>query len=402
MHRDECPANRKRKGLYSWLNPLRGVCTVALPRLIVATTLVLAGCAAPHRSPERPPVPQVSENTWRQVDADIVAASRAAAAPSGNYGSGFMESWRNRVRQRTEEDFIPWYTSYWTQQWLAIKLGWYKLSDGEARNSATQRLAAYLQEQYNERVLAPVATEVAPDKIRRRATALYVRLLGEQLQGIPRRRGVPQDQFEWRLRTIPAISLAPPKPYHASLHEIIDTDPLAGLPAYEALIAQTDATAGAVVAASADAKISPMAEQIAEKLVARLAVSGSASAAAAAVGGVPGMVISLGAAGFGAIAHETARPALEAQLRETLNAALDERWHSLMEDPATGVMAGVHHISAQIEGSLSKTHMPSAEAGRASPEAPFSDEEAIPDDAQDDAAGDDDGPLEDWPGREPQ
>ena len=105
------------------------------------------------------------------------------------------------------------------------------------------------------------------------------------------------------------------------------------------------------------------------------------------------MVISLGAAGFGAIAHETARPALEAQVRETLNSALDERWHSLMEDPATGVMAEVHHISAQIEGSLTKIHMPSAEAGPASQDAPFSGEDAIPDDAQDDAAGGD-GPLE--------
>jgi hypothetical protein len=46
---------------------------------------------------------------------------------------------------------------------------------------------------------------------------------------------------------------------------------------------------------------------------------------------------------------------MEAQLRENLNAALDDMWLSLVEDPATGVMAGVYALSEQIEGSLAKT-----------------------------------------------
>jgi hypothetical protein len=86
--------------------------------------------------------------------------------------------------------------------------------------------------------------------------------------------------------------------------------------------------------------------------MAKLAISSGASAAAAAVGGVAGMVISLGAAGFGVIAHENERSEMEAQLREELNPALDDMWHSLMEDPVIGVMGGVNHIAEQIEGSV--------------------------------------------------
>ena len=95
-----------------------------------------------------------------------------------------------------------------------------------------------------------------------------------------------------------------------------------------------------------------MARQASEKLLSRLAISGGASAASAALGGVAGLVISLGVAGFGVIAHENERPEMEAQLREILSTALDDMWHNLMEDPATGVMAGVYYISGQIEGSL--------------------------------------------------
>ena len=156
-----------------------------------------------------------------------------------------MESWRSRVHQRTEADFIPWFTGYWTQQWLAIKVGWYKLSAGEERQiRAVKRLAAYLQEQYHDRVLAPVAKEIDPDLVREQATKLYVQFLGEQLQEIPRRYGVPSDQFDRRLKDIPAIALAPHPAHSASLYQIVHADSIAKLPAYVALIDQIRKDAG--------------------------------------------------------------------------------------------------------------------------------------------------------------
>ena len=98
-----------------------------------------------------------------------------------------------------------------------------------------------------------------------------------------------------------------------------------------------------------------MAQQVSEKLATRLITSGGASAAAAVVGGLPGVIISLGAVGFGAIEHEKDRPELEALLRENLNPVLDDMRRDLMEDQATGVMAAVSSLSKQIEGSLAET-----------------------------------------------
>jgi len=46
---------------------------------------------------------------------------------------------------------------------------------------------------------------------------------------------------------------------------------------------------------------------------------------------------------------------MEAQLREGLNGALHDMYLGLKHDPATGVMAGVLHISGQIEGTLAQT-----------------------------------------------
>ena len=322
---------------------------------IVALLVILAGCATSQRAPDpRPPV-YVPESTWQQVDRDIVAASTAARRPAGNYARGAMKAWLASVRQRTEADFIPWYTGYWTQQWLAIKVAWYKMSAGQEEDPAVERLAAYLQEQYQERVLGPVAREIDPDVVRGHATKLYVQLLGEQVQGIQRRYDVPLDQFDRRLKDIPAIVLPPPAAQRASLYQIVHALPISDLPAYAALLAGIRKDAGGAGAGPSNARISPVAKRASEKLIARRAASGGASAAAAAVGGLAGAVISLGAAGIGAIAHEKERPEIEAQLRQSLNAALDDMWRSLMEDPATGVMAAVHHIAAQVEGSLTRS-----------------------------------------------
>jgi hypothetical protein len=228
--RDPAVRMARFAALRALANRLYGTATGRLRWLLITLIVGLAGCATSGRTPDPMPPVYVSERTWWQVDSDILAASRAAMIPAGNDARRFMENWRSRVHKRGEADFIPWFTGYWTQQWLAIKVAWYKLGAGEGKDPAAQRLAAYLQEQYRERVLEPVAREINPEVIRAKATQRYVRLLGEQLQAIPRRYGVPPEQFDRRLEDIPAIALAPPAAHNASLYQVVHADPLDTLP----------------------------------------------------------------------------------------------------------------------------------------------------------------------------
>jgi hypothetical protein len=134
-----------------------------------------------------------------------------------------------------------------------------------------------------------------------------------------------------------------------SLYEIVTTDQISALPAYKALIRQTREAGREAGVGLSKTRISPVAMQVSEKMVNRLAISGGTSAASGLVGGIAGAVISLGAAGFGAVFHESERKLIETQLRETLNDSLDDMWHLLMNDPNTGVMAGIYLVAAQIE-----------------------------------------------------
>lgn len=329
-----------------------------LRSLIVALMLVLAGCATPNRGHEVAAPVLVPESTWRQVDVDIVAASQDATAQAKTYARGSMEYWRGRVYERTEANFIPWFSGYWTQEWLSIKVTWYEVSKGAEADSAAKRLAVYLQQQYHDRVLDPVAKETDPDAVLGQATEFYVQLLSKQLQDIAQRHRVPQDQFDRRLNNIPAITLAPPPARSASLYQIVHADPMAKLPAYVALNDRIHNAAGGSGAGSSDAVISSVAKKTSERLEAQFASRGAAGAAAAVAGKVAGLFISVGVAGVRAIVHEGERPEMEAQLRQNLNVAFDNAWRGLVEDRSTGVMAGVYYLSGEIEGSLAPSLQP--------------------------------------------
>lgn len=328
--------------------------SVARCSVLLLALVALAGCATPpeHAAERTPPV-HVSEATWRQVDRDIAAEALAASGAAKNLARQQMERWRQLVEQRSETEFIPWLSSYLTQQWLTAKVAMYKLDNEKGADSPENRLAAYLQKQYYARVLAPVAKEVDPAAVIEKASNFYVQHLARQLPAILRRYDIPPDQFEQRLQGIPAIALGPPPSHDASLYLLVHTVPIDSLPAYAALLRHVREAGADAGAGLSKTRISPMAKRVSEKMLDRLAVSGGTSAAAALIGGAAGTVFALGATGLGMILHEGEREEIEQQVRPILQAAMDDIWHTLMEDPDAGVTAGINYLSQQIDNSLS-------------------------------------------------
>ncbi|WP_256572882.1 MULTISPECIES: hypothetical protein [unclassified Pseudomonas] len=177
-----------------------------LRSLMLAVVLVLAGCATPQRGQQAAPV-AISQDTWRQVDQQLIAASKSAVEQAALYARGSMEHWRTLVYERTEVEFIPWFSSYWTQEWLAVKVSWYAASAEGETDSSARRLAVYLQEQYREKVLEPVAVEIDPEAIRANAIGYYLRQLDQQVQVIALRHRIPSELMNRRLHgTRPSAS----------------------------------------------------------------------------------------------------------------------------------------------------------------------------------------------------
>jgi hypothetical protein len=329
-----------------------------LRSLIVAVLVVLAGCATPVRAPVVEAVVVVSDSTWHQVDREIVEASQSATEQTRIYSRGAMDYWRTRVYQLTEENFIPWFSSYWTQEWLSMKVSWYTISAKGEQDASAKRLAEYLLEQYQQRVLAPVAVEIDPDAILSQAMAFYVDILQEELQKISKRHGIPMAQLNGRIQKIPAIALGPPPARNASLYQIVHTDPLNSLPAYAALIDKIHKAGGDKGVGSTDTAMAPVAKRASQRMEAEMAPRGAASAVAAAAGKLAGGLITVGVAGIRALIQAADRPDSEALIRSSLGNTFDKAWLKLVQNPTTGVMAGTLYMAGQIEGNLAASAAP--------------------------------------------
>lgn len=248
-----------------------------------------------------------------------------------------------------------------------MKVSWYTLSAKGEQDASAKRLAAYLLEQYQERVLAPVAVEIDPDAILGLATAFYVDILQEELQRISQRHGVPMAQLNGRLQKIPAIALGPPPARDASLYQVVHTQPLNTLPAYAALIEKIHKAGGDRGVDSTDTAMAPVAKRASQRMEAEMVPRGAASAVAAAAGKLAGGLISVGVAGIRAIIQANDRPDSEALIRSSLGNTFDKAWLKLVQNPTTGVMAGTLYLAAQIEGNLAgSAEVPSVSSGSGS------------------------------------
>lgn len=329
---------------------------IQLRLLCIALLLTLAGCATrPVLLPPPPPPSEIAEDVRQRLDRDIHAEALAAKVIATSFARRQMERWRQLATDRAESHFIPWFSSYLTQQWLTAKVAWYSLNSGEGDTSPEDRLAAYMQKQYYDRVLAPVDKEVAPNTLAEFATKRFAQELRLHLPPLPSRHGISEAQFAERMKDIQAIALAAPQTANASLHDIVQADPIDDLEAYTALLGSIREAGIKKGVGLSKNRISPVARRISEKLMNRLAISGGAGAASSLIGGVAGSVLSLGASALGFIWHEAKRQDIEIALRETLNEAMEDMWQVLMDSPDSAVTAGVYHLFEQIEASLPQT-----------------------------------------------
>jgi len=324
---------------------------------LLAVPLLLAGCALQRPAPEVAPAePVVPDATWEQVDREILQASAAARATAVRFAREAVGGWIGRVRDYTDAGFIPWYTSYWTQEWLTLKAVFYDTDQPEADEIVIERLAEYLQAEYAEQVLQPAAEEGSPREILQRTTALYLQDLGDGINRIGRWHRLPSSAFQRHLERIIVLTPDDPPQAPVSLRDLAEATQAQRLAACSVLLGQIAATGRYADTGIADHSLSPAARAVAENLVRRLATRGVASAAGLA--GPAGLVVSVGITAFGYTEHEQQVPELEAGLRKILGPEIARLQNDLLEDPDGGVLAAVHRLHRQIEASLRPEPVP--------------------------------------------
>ena len=319
--------------------------------LLIAFAAVLGGCTAVTTSVVIPPAPlyDVQAATWQAINEQILSASVYARQESEAYARITMNDWIWLVRRRTEDVFIPWYSSYWTQKWLANRVVWYKMQYTEGEVTPEEQLVSYLQQQFYVQVLEPVSVFVDPHTVMEEATSIYLRELKDRLEQLPLEHRIPVAALNQYLKSIPAIVVLEKPLHNASLYEVLLSADLSALPAYETLLAQIAAVNGGIDPALSADGLDRVARKAVTELTDQITLSGGATAASVLVGGFLGILISAGAETWNIREYEQDKPVMVAQLRDNLDMMLDVMWQGLVEDSRGGVNAVVHHMSTQIE-----------------------------------------------------
>jgi hypothetical protein len=318
--------------------------------------VILTGCSslpAPVKK-STPPLYYTQSETWQSIDEQLLNTSISARKKARAYAREAMENWLWRVRQRTEDVFIPWYSSYWTQQWMASRVAWYTMHYSEGELTPKERLTYYLQQQFYEQVLEPISIYIEPGEIMEETTAQYLRAVKNCVEQFPHQFQIPRSDLNQHLKFIPAIVMPTYPSQDASLYDILQLTDLSALPAYKSLLAQIEATNGITQPGASKAHLNSTADKAVTKLVEQLEVRGVSSIASLIVGGHWGLFITVGTATWTAAEHEDNKTAMEAQLRDILNSMLEDMWHALFKDTRGGVTSAVHHMSRNIEYSLFK------------------------------------------------
>ena len=209
--------------------------------LLTILLFTLAGCVS--RSPTLVSVesiPPLLPAMCQAIKEEIWTASTLAQAEAEIYARQAMQEWMVRVRAKTENEFVPWYSGYWAQQRIGFKAGWYEMGREDGDAPVEDYLVGYLQEKFDELVLQPAGMQADPQMITAQAAALYVRLLSEQLRCLPKMHAVPPASLRIKLRQIPLITLSGSPPSGACLSQAFDHEDLAEVPAYVLLIARAN------------------------------------------------------------------------------------------------------------------------------------------------------------------
>jgi len=263
-----------------------------------------------------------------------------------------------RVRDKTDSEFIPWYTGYWAQQWIGLKAGWYEMNREEGEPTIADYLVKYIQERYYELVLQPAGVPLDPRLIAEHTAEQYVQMLSEQLQGIPKMYSVSPLSLQQKLELISLIKLHDTKPQGVSLSLLLERTNLTGVEAYDTLLAQAGVSSIQGNSAPDKAPLQIVVEDTVARLVADLPLRAGGGAAALLAGETLGLFISAGVVAWSMNSYEQEKPEIESQLRSALDSGLDQMWERLMKEPKSGVLYPVNHMRRQIEASLFPAEKP--------------------------------------------
>jgi len=175
--------------------------------LILIGFVVLIRIILPHeqRSNSRPShrVEQVRVVDWSTVDKSVRDVFMKAGDKAEEAATQAVHEWVGELRQRAEEDFIPWYFSYWNQQAMALKaIGFHLMKTPAAEGmfgkqpKAEEQIEAMVEKAFVSKVLQPATAQLRVEAITREAVTVYLDTLNQELKAVQADYNISEQEWD--------------------------------------------------------------------------------------------------------------------------------------------------------------------------------------------------------------
>jgi hypothetical protein len=294
----------------------------------------------------QPPVP------WQAVDHAMVEALRTAHKAAEDVATTRIQTWAQALEQRLDEDFLPWYFSYFQQQWLGLKAIGYWTAERllPAQPPMAEQITADIQDAFARRVLRPEIAQMQLERITHDTITAYVRALQENIGHIPDQYNIPQADWDGYLATIAALVARAEGNREIPLSlKIFTSGVVVGGIASAATLTEflkpVFARLGTTVSTTAAA-------QGAGQAAATLATRTGAKVGVKASGKFLGAIIGLGVLAWDLWDHQHTERVERPLLRENLMDYLAELQHALLYDPEAGIMTMIDAVEHTMVSAL--------------------------------------------------
>ncbi|MCP5106199.1 MAG: hypothetical protein GY950_22625 [bacterium] len=284
--------------------------------------------------------PVVEKIDWSLVNKAIEKTMMEARKETEELAAAKLDQWIAKNMARVDNDFMDWYFGYWTQQALGLKgllaQVWHWV-DGD-NPTAAEKLTQVVQEEFTIRVIRPQIAQMELERIINETVSHYCSTLKGKLEHIPTEYKIKRADWE---RYIGDLSV---------MVQNVEANRQTSLP----LKAVVGLTAGGTLLLVNSLKpvITKIAGKISAKLTAKtagkMAAKTGGKVAAKTGGKFLGSIVAIGIIIWDVWDHYSTKKKAKPILRQNILDYLNEVKHSILHDPAYGIMTIIYGMELSI------------------------------------------------------
>lgn len=288
--------------------------------------------------------PLLEKINWEMVNEEIKSSLEKSRIHAEKVASMDLDKWIHGLMLRVDEEFLPWYFDYWTQQKMGIEgllaQIWHWVDDESP--TAAEKITEDVQRQFSAKVLRPQIAQLELERIVNKTVAEYSKSLSGDLSKLPKKFNIKRADWDRYITDISVMTSS----VEAGREISISLKVLAG--------------AGAGGIALIFRTIKPLLTKIGSKISGRMATGIAAKMAAKTGGKVAlrsggkflGSIIAIGIIVWDVWDHYRTKQRAMPVLRRNIKDYLLELKNSILTDTDFGIMTVIHKMEIKIVSGL--------------------------------------------------